>query len=133
MARRKEPKWVPRLAVEAAQHDQIREHGGLPGLRDDAALDAALTRAQNKWHYEEDVDLPALAAANAYGLSANHPFRDGNKRTAFLTMMMFLGLNGWTLVVPEEEVVHAMRGLAAGDIDEVQLADWIRAKAERQN
>ena len=111
--------------------DQIREHGGLPGLRDEAALDAALGRAPNKWHYEEEADYAALAAAYTFGMSSNHPFRDGNKRASFLTMMMFLGLNGWSLEVSEEEVVHVMRGLASGDVTEDQLSEWLRSKARR--
>ncbi len=126
-----EPRWVPRVAVEAAQLDQIREHGGLSGLRDEAALESALSRATNKWLYDQGVDLAALAAAYAFGISSSHPFRDGNKRVAFLTMMMFLGLNGWTLHVPEEEVVHVIRGLAAGDLTENQLAEWIRRESKR--
>lgn len=128
---KKEPIWVPRVAVEAAHLDQIREHGGLPGLRDEASLDAALNRAKQKWHYGEGPDLSALGAAYGFGISSNHPFRDGNKRAAFLAVAMFLGLNGWTVVATEEDVVHAIRGLAAGELDEDQFADWIRARIEQ--
>ena len=129
-AERKEPAWVPRIAVEAPHLDQIREHGGLLGLRDEASLDAALNRAKQKWDHGENPDLSALAAAYGFGISSNHPFRDGNKRVAFLSVVMFLGLNGWTMVATEEDVVHAIRGLASGDLDEDQLADWIRTRVE---
>src|SRR4051812_776639 len=89
-----EPRWVPRQVVDAAHHEQLREHGGTPGIRDEAALERALTRAPRRWKADSSVDLPALSAAYAYGFSREQPYHDGNKRTAFLAMMVFLGLNG---------------------------------------
>ncbi len=77
-----EPRWVERLIVEAVHLDQLREHGGLPGLRDENTLEAALARPRHKWAYGS-TDLATLAAAYGYGLVTSHPYRDGNKRTAF--------------------------------------------------
>ncbi len=122
---------MPRLVVEAAHLDQLREHGGLPGVRDENGLDAALARAKQKWHYAPDADLATLAAAYAFGLAKSQGFNDGNKRTAFLTAMIFLGLNGKDLDATEAEVVQAMVALAAGSLSEPQLATWIREKLTR--
>jgi death on curing protein len=107
------PRWVPRLVLDAAHLDQLREHGGLPGIRDENALEAALARPQQKHNYEPDSDLATLAAAYAFGLAKAHPFNDGNKRAAFLAAMIFLGLNGKDLDATEAEVVQVMTALAA--------------------
>lgn len=127
----KEPRWVPRLVVDAAHLDQLREHGGLPGVRDENGLDAALARPQQKWHYEPDSDLATLAAAYAFGLAKAHAFNDGNKRAAFLTAVIFLGLNGKDLDATESEVVQAMTALAAGSLSEPDMAAWIRERLTR--
>lgn len=121
-----EPVWVNRLVLDAVHLDQLREHGGLQGIRDENALESALARARNKWAYESITDPAVLAAAYGYGLATNHPYRDGNKRIAFLAMMIFLGLNGWDLEAPEAEVVSAMLTVAAGRLSESQLAEWLR-------
>lgn len=121
----KEPRWVPRVVVEAVHLDQVREYGGMHGLRDENALEAALARPRQKWHYEPSTDLAALAAAHAYAMATLHPFNDGNKRMAFLTMVMFLELNGVSFEASEEEVVVMMVGLAAGRINEKELTEWI--------
>lgn len=122
----REPRWMPRLVVEAIHLDQLREHGGLPGLRDENALEAALGRPRHKWQYDPDSDLASVAAAYGYGLATTHPFSDGNKRSAFLTMTVFLGLNGKELDATETEVVQVVTALAAGTLDEPQLAAWVR-------
>lgn len=122
----REPRWVPRVVVDAAHLDQLREHGGLPGLRDENALEAALARARQKWTYDAEADLATLAAAYAFGLATAHPFNDGNKRSAFLTMAVFLGLNGKELEATETEVVQVITALAAGSLKEPQLAAWVR-------
>lgn len=124
-------RWVPRLVVDATHLDQLREHGGFPGIRDENALEAALARPQQKAHYEPDSDLATLAAAYAFGLAKAHPFSDGNKRTSFLTAMIFLGLNGKELDATEGEVVQAMTALAAGSFTEVAFAKWIRERLVR--
>ena len=122
----REPRWVPRLVVEAAHLDQLREHGGMSGLRDEDALEAVLARPRQKWHYDTDTDLAALAAAYAFGLATAHPFNDGNKRIAFLTMAVFFGLNGKEIEATEPELVQVMTALAAGSLKEPQLAAWVR-------
>ena len=121
-----EPRWVARLVVDAVHLDQIREHGGLAGLRDENALEAALARPRQKWNYEPDTDLPTLAAAYGFGLSRSHPYRDGNKRVSFVVMVVFLELNGWTFEAEEIEVVRAMVALAAGNLNENTLAEWLQ-------
>jgi death on curing protein len=112
--------------VDAVHVDLLRTHGGLPGLRDEAALESALAHPRNKWAYGRTATLPALAAAYGYGLARNHPYRDGNKRIAFLAMAIFLGLNGSEIDASEEEVVAIMLKLAAGRLSKSALAKWIR-------
>ena len=123
-----EPRWVDRLVVEAVHVDLVREHGGLSGLRDEHALEAALARAPQRYAYAPDSDLADLAAAYGYGLASSHPFADGNKRVAFVTMAVFFGLNGRAIEAPEGEVVTVMLVLAGGELDEPQLADWLRSR-----
>jgi death-on-curing protein len=122
-----EPRWVPRLVVEAMHLDQVREHGGALGLRDENGLESALARPRQRWSYDPTSDLPRLAAAYAFGLSSNHPFHDGNKRTAFLTAVIFLGLNGLDVDAPESDVVERVLELASGKLSEEALAEWIRS------
>jgi death-on-curing protein len=126
--RRQEPRWIDRLVVEAVQFDLIREHGGLPGLRDEHGLESALSRPRQRLAYKAEADLAELAAAYGHGLAANHPFHDGNKRIAFVTMTVFLELNGVELAATEAEVVTVMLALAAGELDEDRLAEWLRSR-----
>ena len=128
MARTPKLRWVERLVVEAVQLDLIREHGGMPGLRDEHALEAALARPQQRRAYEAGADLASLAASYGYGLCQGHPFADGNKRIAFVTMAVFLGLNGHEINAPETAVVEVMMALAAGEVDEDALASWVRSR-----
>lgn len=123
-----EPRWVDRLVVEAVQFDLVREHGGMPGLRNEHALEAALARPQQRRAYRNDSDLAELAATYAHGLASGHPFNDGNKRIAFVTMAVFLELNGVPLEADEAEVVTMMLSLAAGETTEEQLASWVRTR-----
>jgi len=123
-----EPRWVDRLVVEAVQFDLVREHGGMHGLRDEHGLDAALARPRQRLAYLPDADLAELAAAYGHGLAASHPFHDGNKRIAFVTMAVFLELNRVELAATEAEVVTVMLALAAGELDENGLAAWLRAR-----
>lgn len=132
MARKREPRWLSRLVVDAIHHDQLREHGGMPGVRDENVLESALARPQQRWHYADDADLPALAAAYAFGLVKNHPYRDGNKRIGFLAMVTFLGLNGHAFGADDEDVVRTFISLASGTISEDDLAQWIRSRQGRQ-
>ncbi len=125
--RHREPRWVERVVVDAVHLDQLREHGGLPGIRDENVLESALARPRNRWHYGAVTDVATLAAAYGWGLANNHPYRDGNKRLAFLIMAIFLELNGHELEAPEEEVVQVMLAVADRRCSERELADWIRA------
>lgn len=125
-----EPRWVPRVVMEAVHLDQIREHGGLLGIRDENTLEAALAKPRQRWTYEPDSDLARLAAAYAFGICTGHPFRDGNKRVSFLTAVIFLGLNGFDFLAPEDEVVQKMMALASGELDEESVADWMRSRIE---
>ena len=127
--RRGGPRWVDRLVVEAVQFDLIREHGGMPGLRDEHALEAALARSQQRHAYRAGADLAELAAAYGHGLAAGHPFHDSNKRIAFVTLAVFLELNGVELEADEAEVVTVMLGLAAGELDEERFAAWVRTRS----
>ena len=123
-----EPRWVPRLVIEAVHLDQVREHGGLIGIRDENALEASLARARQRWAYEPASDLRRLAADYVFEVCVNHPFRDGNKRISFLAAVTFLGLNGFDLVAPDEEVVEKMMAIASGKLGEEAIADWIRSR-----
>ena len=114
------------MAVDAIHTDQLREHGGLPGIRDENALESALARPQHKWHYAEGTDLATLAAAYGFGLVKNRPTRDGNKRIGFLAIATFLGINGYELKATDAEVVTEMLALADGRVSEEGLAEWIR-------
>jgi death-on-curing protein len=128
VARRPKLRWVERLVVETVQLDLIREHGGMPGLRDEHALEASLARPRQRRAYESGVDLASLAASYGYGLCRGHPFVDGNKRIAFVTMAVFLGLNSHEIEAQEAEVVAVMMALAAGETDQEGLASWVRSR-----
>lgn len=117
--------WLTTELVVAIHGEQLRMFGGPEGLRDRGMLEPALGRPMNKHAYEE-ADLADLAAAYAFGIARNHPFVDGNKRAALLSLIVFLGLNGVDFVVPEPEAVVAIQSLAAGTLSEEGLALWIR-------
>jgi death on curing protein len=120
-------RWVDRAVVLAVHEMQLAEHGGGEGLRDAGLLDSALARPEHLAAYGEP-DTAALAAAYGYGISRNHPFIDGNKRTAFVAVELFLRLNGWQLVADDSECVLTMLGVAAGDISEDAFAAWLRQR-----
>ena len=124
--RRREPAWLNRLVLDAVHVDQLREHGGLPGIRHENALESAVARAKHRWQYEPRSDLARLAAAYGWGLATSHAYHDGNKRIAFLAMAIFLELNGYRLEAPESEVVRVMLGVAAKRVTEGELAAWLR-------
>jgi len=121
-----EPVWLTRTMVEAAQADQIREHGGQHGLRDDGLLESALARPQHVWSYEANADLASLAAEYGFGLAKNHAFLDGNKRIAFVATNIFLILNGHEIEAAEPEVVDTMLRVADGRLSRDRFAEWIR-------
>jgi death on curing protein len=126
-----EPGWIGRLVVDAVHLDQLREHGGLAGLRDEHALESALARPRQKWQYDDEADLATLAAAYGFGLCRNHPFRDGNKRVAFVVMVVFLELNGFRFDATEADVVTTMLAVASGQLSETDLAEWLRARRRK--
>jgi death-on-curing protein len=119
-----EPTWLSYELVIAIHERQLREHGGPSGLRDQGALESALGRPKNRWAYE-NADMAQLAAAYAFGIAKNHPFVDGNKRTALLALGTFLAVNDIDFTASEAEAVVMIRGLAAGEVDEATLARWI--------
>jgi death-on-curing protein len=125
MTERKEPGWVTYEQVIAIHSRQLRRFGGAPGLRDEGMLRSALERPRNKWHYEQ-TSLAELAAAYAFGLAKNHAFVDGNKRIAFMTMMVFLRKNGVRFSPDQAQATTIIVALAAGEVSEESLARWLR-------
>ena len=126
-----EPPWLTADSVCDAHSGQLVIFGGPDGIRDVGLLEPALDRPRNKWAYGE-TDLASLAAAYGFGLSRNHPFIDGNKRTVFTAILMFLGLYGMPFKAPPPEASAAMLALASGTLDEEGLARWIRRNVEEQ-
>jgi death on curing protein len=121
--------WLLEETVRAIHHRQIAEHGGSEGLRDEGLLSSALARPQNLLAYgEAPPDLASLAAAYAYGIARNHPFVDGNKRTALVTARTFLLLNGVDLNATQDDKFLTFVSLAHGSISEEELAAWIRKR-----
>jgi death on curing protein len=127
-----EPIWVLRSVVDAPHDAQLAEHGGASGIRDMGLLESALARPQNLHAYGE-TDPCRLAAAYAFGIARNHPFVDGNKRTAFLAAYVFLRVNGLDLTADEVSVTVSMTTLAAGETTEPGFADWLRANTRAAN
>jgi death on curing protein len=121
----REPTWLSRRTVEVIHERQLARHGGAAGLRDPGLLESALMRALNAWGYGE-TDLCELAALYAEGLAKNHPFADGNKRTAFVAAALFLRLNGRRLRAENREAVEKMLGLASGTLPREGFAAWLR-------
>ena len=121
----KEPIWVLRETVIAVHQMLLAEHGGLPGIRDEALLDSALSRPQQSFAYSDQPSIFDLGASYSYGLALNHPFVDGNKRIALTVAAIFLELNSYSLDATEAEAVITFEHLAAGKLTEKQLATWI--------
>jgi death-on-curing protein len=118
-----EPKWVAASVVLAIHDEQLAEHGGGAGVRDEGLLDSALSRPRNLFACE-NAGMPPLAAAYAYGICKNHPFIDGNKRTSLVVAELFLALNGQALNAADIECVMVWQKLAAGEMDEECLSKW---------
>ncbi len=122
-----EPIWIREDVVGAIHRRQLTEHRGQPGIRDEGLLASALARPKNLITYSEnDPDLAALAAAYAFGIASNHPFLDGNKRTAFVVCRVVLLLNGRDLNASREQKYRTFLRLASGDLSEEDLAAWLR-------
>ena len=124
--------WPDREVIIAVHEMQLVEHGGLAGVRDVGLLDSALSRAPNLAAYGE-ADAATLSAAYGYGLSRNHPFIDGNKRTGFVAAELFLNLNGFELDATDADCVITMLGVAAGEVSEDAFAAWLRAHTEKRH
>ncbi len=127
----KSPVWLEPLALRLLHSESLAEHGGLSGVRDEGLLMSALARPKNLFAYQNIVDIPQLAAAYAYGIAKNHPFADGNKRAAFLSIGLFLSLNDYILEVEPSEAVNTMLALAAGELEEAELAKWVSTHAQK--
>ena len=117
--------WLDRRIVEAVHFRQIQRHGGGLGTRDEGLLDSALARPQNLAAYADPTAFE-LAASYAFGIARNHPFVDGNKRTAFVSAVLFLRLNGQTFNADQAEAAIVFLRLAAGEFSEAELAAWLR-------
>jgi death-on-curing protein len=124
-----EPVWLELQAVQVLHDEQLAEHGGSPGVRDAGPLESALARPSNAWSYGEQ-DLVARAALYAAGVMRDHPFVDGNKRAGFLAAYAFLDVNGLEIVADEVEVVVQCLALAASEIDDAQIAAWLRENVQ---
>ena len=127
-----EPRWLSIVHILAIHTDQIQAHGGSLGIRDRGLLESALQRPRNRLLHDSGSDLAELAAAYGFGISANHPFVDGNKRVAFQATYLFLGLNRFRIEAPEEEVVSLILALASGELEEPLLAEWLRSHMTRR-
>jgi death-on-curing protein len=121
--------WLSQALVLGIHDEQLAEHGGAIGVRDDGLLERALARPLNHASYGEP-DLAALAALYAVAITQNHPFVDGNKRTAFAAMVTFIWLNGGTFGPPEVEATVTMLRLAAGDLSDDEFVTWVRANTQ---
>jgi death-on-curing protein len=125
MTQSTEPVWIESELALAIHDRQLAEHGGPIGVREASALESALARPRNQWVYGE-MDLCALAAAYAYGISRNHPFTDGNKRTAWVLARLFLTLNDIRIAFKPQDAIHMVLSLADGALEEDNVADWFR-------
>jgi death on curing protein len=124
-----EPLWISKRAVLAMHSEQLAEHGGSDGIRDETLLDSALDKPHNVFAYEEAPDIFRLAASYAFGIARNHAFIDGNKRTALVVSITFLDRNGWDIVATKEDLYLTFLHLAEGTLKEASLADWFRNHA----
>ena len=120
-----QPRWLSKGLILAVHERQLAEHGGASGVRDEGLLESALARPQNAFAYGEP-DAAALAGAYAFGIARNHPFVDGDKRTAFVACELFLAANGFDLVAADEECLAMVLSLAASEIGEGEFAAWLR-------
>jgi death on curing protein len=122
-----EPIWVDQPEVLVAHSMQLAEHGGPDGIRDATLLESALSKARNVFAYDRHATIYQLAASYAFGIARNHPFVDGNKRTALVVSIGFLRLNGYQVISPPEEKYFTFLGLAEGRVSEEELTAWLSA------
>jgi death-on-curing protein len=124
-------RWVDKTALVLLHDEGLAEHGGASGMRDEGLFESALARPENLAAYE-NPDFASLAAAYGTGLAKNHPFVDGNKRVAFIAVGLFLALNGYRLSASQVDATQTMLAVAAGELSEVDFADWIRHNSKKQ-
>lgn len=122
-----EPLWIRDDVVSAIHKRQLAEHGGALGVRDEGLLQSALAAPKNRWHYEK-CGIAELAACYAFHLANNHPFVDGNKRTAYVCMRLFLQLNGVDLTADKQEKIRVMLDLSAGKLSFDELTAWVASR-----
>lgn len=128
-----EPIWILDDVVRAIHRRQLAEHGGAGGIRDEGLLESALSRPKHLFAFAENgIGLPRLAAAYAFGIARNHPFVDGNKRTAFVAALLFLQLNGYGIRASQEDKYTAFLSLAEGRLSEEELAGWLEMHCQPQ-
>ena len=123
---KEEPAWVLDEIVESVHSLLLAEHGGGSGIRDKPLLDSALARAKQKFSYDSDISIFDLAAAYSFGIAKNHPFVDGNKRTAFTVGTLFLEINGYKLNATEVDATITFENLASGVLKENELSFWFK-------
>lgn len=121
----KEPFWLDERMIKACHEDQICLHGGLPGIRDENMLAASCARPRHLFTYDNTATSFNLAAAYGYAFAKNHAFVDGNKRVTFVSILMFLYLNGFLIKVPEMEAVLVITRLAAGEETQESVSQWL--------
>ncbi len=126
-----EPNWLLKESVVAVHHILVKEHGGLADVRDMGLLESALARPLNRFAYDQQATVFDLAAEYAFGLARNHPFVDGNKRIALTSVAMFLGDNGYSFAPERMDALKTTLRLAAGEVDEPELARWIEANTKK--
>ena len=129
----RQPKWLSSALITAIHDEAIYEFGGLAGVRDPGLLESAIDRPRNRLAYEPESSLFDLAAALCVGIAKNHPFIDGNKRTALLATRAFLFLNGYALEPAEEDEVLTLIAVADSSLNELALADWLRKNSTRRS
>ncbi len=123
--------WLDNAVLLAVHGEQLAEHGGISGIRDEGMFILAMSRAQNLAAYGEP-DYADLAAAYGVGIAKNHPFLDGNKRTAFVATELFLMLNGYKLQATDVDCIFTMLAVASSEMDEAAFADWLRANCGKR-
>lgn len=132
MSNQAEPHWLTVSRIRILHAETIRLFGGLPGVRDIGLLESAIDRPRNLHAYNPDLTLFDLAAAYAFGLTRNHPFSDGNKRASALAIRAFLFLNGWVFNPTQDEMAVMIEELAAGNVEERELSEWIKENCKLQ-
>jgi death-on-curing protein len=124
--------WIDPRALRMLHEESLSTHGGSRGVRDIGLFESALSRPQNLLHYNSGADIADLAASYGYGLAKNHPFVDGNKRAAFLSIGLFLGINGYRLTATPVSAIQAILAVASGEMSEEGLSAWIREHITKQ-